>query len=97
MTCETGKHRFETKREAGKRAAEINRENKKTGKKDRLRAYECDRCSGFHLTSMTKRQYKWFTDAHYRGKIREQKFIESGAQHWERILGVDDRIDPKSK
>lgn len=87
MKC--SKKKFENSQDAQKRANEINEENKKNkSQKERLRPYKCDICNKFHLTSMTKDQHKWHTDAEYRHRKKHDAFIRRETEYWENRFGI---------
>lgn len=50
-TC-SGKTRYEGKRAANAvlNAARYSKSRRRRGKSDKLRAYHCDRCNGWHVT-----------------------------------------------
>lgn len=77
-TCET-KKTFPTSRSAKDRAKEINEENGN----DKMRAYPCDWCGCWHLTSMSKEE---FDKRHGKAKARQTKRVKTEAEHWEKRL-----------
>jgi hypothetical protein len=92
--CEvTGKKIFHTESEAKKRSNEINKENKKSGIKTKLRLYKCPDCNKYHLSSMNKHQQKhvekFHKDLNYRNEFRERNFIKRESQYWNKKFGID--------
>jgi hypothetical protein len=84
MKCE--KRAFDSMDEAQKRSGEINKENAhKKGAKP-LRPYRCGDCQKWHLTSMTKHQFKYKSNKNYRNHVNERAFIKRESEHWERYF-----------
>lgn len=81
---ECNKKTFNSKTEANNRAQTINNDNKKNkGQKKLLRAYKCPDCELFHLSSMTKHNYRFVNDIDYRNNLKEEQFIKREGEHWE--------------
>lgn len=91
------KKTFETEREAQDRATEINKENgthvpkrekRKRSKPPknggvRMRAYPCERCGKFHISSMSKSDYNKIVDQ------KKGRFIAREARRWMDKLGLN--------
>ena len=84
------KKTFEDLESAKKRAIEINNSNRiTTYQKKTLRAYSCNKCSDFHLTSMPKKIFsKWVTQRNQINKKREQKFIRLETEYYEKLFNL---------
>lgn len=74
-TCEN-KKTFPTSRSAKDRAKEINEENGN----DKMRAYQCNWCGYWHLSSMSKGE---FDKRHGKAKQRQKKRINIESEFWE--------------
>lgn len=85
MKCQE-KTRFETNEECQKRCNEINSEYDKP----LLRVYKCPECKGYHLTSLTKHQHKFYTDKRYRIETKERAFIKRESEYWKKKFGITD-------
>jgi len=74
---------FESKSEAKRRACEINKEN--YGKKGvrKMRAYLCNYCGKYHLTSLHIVGYQFRTNIKVRNRLRESAFIKRESEYWE--------------
>jgi len=84
--CE--KATFVTKELAIKRVNEINKENNKKKGAKHMRVYKCQKCSLFHLTSMSKFIYSITKDFKAREEHRRKKFIEREAYYYEKKFGL---------
>jgi hypothetical protein len=72
-------------------AKKINQEGaKKDGKNVKMRAYKCENCCFYHLTTMSKNLHKFINDVEYRTKVKEKKFIERESDYWNRKFGIMD-------
>ena len=87
MNCDR-KKRFTDKKKARTRAVEINKENREKNDETRVRSYFCDECKGYHLSSMTKEEFKKY-DPHHRALRRKANFIRRETNYWEQRLGVE--------
>ena len=67
---------------------EINKENREKGDDTRLRSYFCDECKGYHLSSMTKEEFKKY-DPYHKALKRKERFIQRETTYWEQKLGID--------
>ena len=82
------KKQFDDKKIARARAVEINEENVKNKDDTRLRAYFCDVCKKYHLSSMTKEEFKKY-DPKVRASKRKANFLRRETEYWESKFGVD--------
>ena len=54
-----------------------------------IRAYKCDFCGGFHISSMSKDKYeKWVKDRPNRNKRRQERFIQTEGEYWENVFNT---------
>ena len=79
---------FSTLEIALKRAIEINKENAGLKGVRLMRAYKCNTCGLFHLTSMSKFYYSITKDFKAREEYRRKIFIERESYHYEKKFGL---------
>lgn len=73
MKCESGKVYFRKRHIAEGRAKNLTKETKKENKPLAFRAYKCDLCGGYHLTSIDIKK-----------KQKERKiFLDIETDYWE--------------
>lgn len=88
MNCD--KKTFETLKKAVKRANQINHENNQNKNNNlKLRAYKCNDCNKFHLSSLSEHQHKYFTDKNYKTKVREKSFLKLETEYWQKKLKIN--------
>jgi hypothetical protein len=86
---ECNKKLFQSIAEAKTRANQINIENQKTGDQTKMRAYKCEYCEGWHLTSMSDHEFKYKTNIEYRNMVNERAFVKREAEYWESHFKID--------